>query len=193
MEKPKVESSASSARNLVAAITVAVFALGTTTPAMAQSEDRLYEAAKNEKSVSIWAGGPTAGYEAAARAFEQKYPGIKVELTGGFSNVLNAKIEDQIKTGKVEADVVIFQTVQDLVNWKKRNLLTHFKPEAFDQIPASQKDADGAWIAVNTNPIYYGYSTEKLRPEDVPRSAADFLKPMFKGRLITVYPADDDA
>jgi len=34
-----------------------------------------------------------------------------VALMGGFSNVLNAKVEDQIKAKNVEADVVIFQTV----------------------------------------------------------------------------------
>src|SRR5262245_20856464 len=29
--------------------------------------------------------------------------------------------------------------------------------------------------------------------EDAPKSAQDFLKPMFAGQVITVYPADDDA
>src|SRR5436853_395619 len=90
--------------------------------AWAQNVDPLYEAAKSEKTVVLWPAGPTAGYEAAAKVFEEKYPGIKVAITGGFSNVLNAKIEDQFKAGKVETDVVVFQTVQDLVGWNKRGL-----------------------------------------------------------------------
>ena len=32
-----------------------------------------------------------------------------------------------------------------------------------------------------------------MKPEDVPKSALDFLKPMFMGKAISVYPADDDA
>jgi len=32
-----------------------------------------------------------------------------------------------------------------------------------------------------------------VAPADVPKSALDFLKPQFLGKLITVYPSDDDA
>jgi ABC-type Fe3+ transport system substrate-binding protein len=161
--------------------------------AAAQTMDQLYAMAKPEQKLVLWAAGPTAGYERAVRAFEQKFPGLMIALMGSFSNVLNAKIEDQIQAKKVETDVVIFQTVQDFVNWKKRGLLLQFKPESFDKIGATSKDKDGAWIAVNANPIFYGYNTEQVRPEDVPKSALDFLKPQFKGKLISAYPADDDA
>jgi ABC-type Fe3+ transport system substrate-binding protein len=32
-----------------------------------------------------------------------------------------------------------------------------------------------------------------VKPEDVPRSALDFLQPRFKGKVVSCYPADDDA
>jgi ABC-type Fe3+ transport system substrate-binding protein len=32
-----------------------------------------------------------------------------------------------------------------------------------------------------------------VSPNDVPKSALDFLKPQFAGKLVTAYPADDDA
>ena len=67
----------------------------------------------------------------------------------GLSNVLNAKIEEQVRTKKGEIDLVIFQTVQNFVAWNRRGLLLHFKPESFDKIDAGYKDKDGAWIAVN--------------------------------------------
>src|SRR6202162_2727295 len=110
--------------------------------------DQIYEAAKAEKSVVLWGAGPTAGYETAARAFEQQFPGVTVTLMGGFSNVLNAKVEEQLRAGKVETDVLVFQTVQDFVNWNRRGLLMHFKPDGFETIGAGAKDKDGAWIAV---------------------------------------------
>jgi ABC-type Fe3+ transport system substrate-binding protein len=161
--------------------------------ASAETIDQLYEAAKAEKTVVLWGAGPTAGYETAVRAFEQRFPGITVSLAGGFSNVLNAKVEEQFRTQKVETDVLIFQTVQDFVAWNKRGLLMHFKPEGFETIGASAKDKDGAWIAVNANPLFYGYNTEHVAVDEVPKSALDFLKPQFKGKLISAYPADDDA
>jgi ABC-type Fe3+ transport system substrate-binding protein len=158
----------------------------------AQTLDQLYTLAKAEQTLVLWAAGPTAPYERAARAFEQQYPGITVSLTGGFSNVLNAKMEEQFRT-KVETDVAIFQTVQDFIAWNRRGLLLHFKPEGFDKIDNRAKERDGAWIAVNRNPVFYGYNTQQVQHTDVPTLAIDFLRPKFKGKLITAYPADDDA
>jgi ABC-type Fe3+ transport system substrate-binding protein len=161
--------------------------------ATAETIDQIYEAAKAEKSLVLWGAGPTAGYETAVRAFEQQYPGVKVSLMGGFSNVLNAKVEEQLRAKKVETDLLVFQTVQDFVAWNKRGLLLHFKPEGFETIGAGAKDRDGAWIAANANPLFYGYNTEHVMADDVPKSALDFLQSRFKGKLVSAYPADDDA
>jgi ABC-type Fe3+ transport system substrate-binding protein len=89
--------------------------------------------AKEEKALVLWAAGPTAGYESAARAFEQKFLGITVSLTGGFSKVLNARIEEQVRAQKVETDLAILQTIQDFIAWNRRGLLLHFKPDGFDK------------------------------------------------------------
>lgn len=172
---------------------VAALALLGAAAARAETMDELYAKAKTEGNLVLWGAGPTAGYETAIRAFEQRFPGVTVAITGGFSNVLNAKVEDQVKAKNIQTDLLVFQTVQDFVRWNKRGLLLRFKPDGFDQIPAADKDKDGAWIAVNANPLFYGYNSERVKPADVPKSAADFLKPAFRGKLVTAYPADDDA
>jgi ABC-type Fe3+ transport system substrate-binding protein len=48
-------------------------------------------------------------------------------------------------------------------------------------------------VAVTTNPIFYGYNTENVRSQDVPKSATDFLKPQFGGKLISTYPTYNPA
>ena len=123
-----------------------------------------------------------AGYERAIRAFELEFPGITVSLTSDFSNVLNAKIEEQLRTKKVDTDLVILQTIQDLLAWNRRGQLLAFKPDGFDTIDARLKDRDGGWVAVNNNPIFYGYNKEQIRLIDVPRLATDFFQPSFKGK-----------
>jgi ABC-type glycerol-3-phosphate transport system substrate-binding protein len=164
------------------AVGIAVAALSCSAPVGAETSDQLYALAKVEKTLVMWAAGPTAGCESAARAFEQQFPGVTVSLMGGLSNLLNAKIEEQIRTRKVETDLVILQSIQDFVAWNASGLLLHFKPEGFDKIGAGSKDRDGAWVAVTTNPIFYGYNTENVRSEDVPKSATDFLQPQFRGQ-----------
>ena len=172
---------------------IAIAALVATTSARAETVTELYEKAKAEKSLVFYAGGPTAPYEARIKQFQEQFPGIQVSVAGGFSNVLNQRIEQQLAAGKLEVDFAFFQTVQDFVNWKKRDVLLRFKPEGFDQIIPNLRDPDGAYMAFAAVTIAYAYNTKLVRAEDVPKSALDFLKPAFHDKLISVYPHDDDA
>jgi ABC-type Fe3+ transport system substrate-binding protein len=162
-------------------------------PARAQSLDPLYEKAKTESALVLYAGGPTAPWDAAVKNFSARYPGVAVSVTGGFSNVLDKKIDAQLADGKLAADLAVFQTLQDFVHWKQQGVLLEFKPQGFDKIDPSFKDASGAFVAVQINAHAYAYNPNLVKPEDVPRSALDFLNPRFKGKVVSCYPADDDA
>ena len=175
------------------AVLVSLAAFWLSASASAETVDQLYALAEEEKALVLSAAGSTAGYERAVRAFERQFPGITVSLTSGFSNVLNARIEGQLRTKKVDTDVVILQTIRDLIAWNRRGLLLAFKPDGLDEIDTRSKDKDGGWVAVNKNPIFYGYNSDQVQLIDVPRLATDFLRPSFKGKLITAYPADNDA
>jgi len=96
--------------------------------------DELYAAARQEGALAFYAGGPTAPWEAFSKDFSARYPGIKVSITGGFSNVLDRQIDAQLAAGKLETDLAIFQTLQDFVRWKKEGALLGFKPDAFDKV-----------------------------------------------------------
>ena len=154
--------------------------------------DQLYQAAKQEGALTLYGGGPAAPYERRAAEFEKRFPGIKVSVTADFSNILAPKIDEQIRQSKLAVDLTIFQTLQDYVRWKKTGVLLPFKPEGFDQIDPSFKDADGTYVGVWVSGLSYAYNTEKLAASDIPKSALDFLKPVFSGKLITTYPHDDD-
>jgi ABC-type Fe3+ transport system substrate-binding protein len=162
-------------------------------PARAQAADELHAKAKAEGAFVFYVGGPTAPWEAQARVFEQRYPGIKVSITGGFSNVLDRKVDQQLKDGKLEVDAAIFQTLQDFVRWKAEGRLLAFKPLGFEAIDPSFKDADGAFYGVMVIAMPYMYNTQHVSPADLPNSAPDFLKAQFRGKMVTPYPADDDA
>jgi ABC-type Fe3+ transport system substrate-binding protein len=170
-----------------------VLALALLSPARAETLDELYQKAKLEGALHFYAGGPAAPHEARVKQFQERFPGITVTVTGGFSNVLNEHIEKQIADKKLEVSMAFFQTVQDFVAWKRQVKLLTFKPEGFDAILPNFKDPDGAYMALSANAIGYAYNTKLVKPEDVPKSALDFLKPMFQGKLISVYPHDDDA
>ena len=92
----------------------------------------LYEKAKLEKTVSLYGAGPSDPFKRWIEDFQKKYPGVTVDFTGGLSNLLDKKIDQQLADKAMEADVGIFQTIQDFVRWKKAGALMLFKPEGFD-------------------------------------------------------------
>jgi ABC-type Fe3+ transport system substrate-binding protein len=176
-------------KTIMLAVATLLFASG----ARAETLDQLYQKAKAEGEVVFYSGGPALPHENRAKLFMQQFPGVEVKVTGGFSNVLNERIEKQMAEGKLAVDMAFFQTVQDFANWKKQGKLLAFKPDGFDQIYPNFKDPDGAYMSFSANALTYAYNKEKVRAEDAPKSALDFLKPMFMGKMISVYPADDDA
>jgi ABC-type Fe3+ transport system substrate-binding protein len=160
--------------------------------ACAQTLDDLYAKARSEGAFAFYAGGPTAPWESRAKAFSEVYPGIKISIGGGFSNVLDKKIDQQIADRKLEVDAAILQTITDFARWKAAGRLLIFKPPGFDAMDASFKDVDGAFWAIAVNVVPYMYNTEKVPAAEVPNSALDFLKAQFRGKMVTPYPADDD-
>jgi ABC-type Fe3+ transport system substrate-binding protein len=155
--------------------------------------DELYGKAKQEKTLAFYGAGPTGSHDRWIRDFQQKYPGVTVSFTGGLSNGLNRKIEEQLAAGRMETDLAIFQTIQDFAKWKQRGALMLFKPEGSEQIDPAYKDEDGAFVAVSVNTVVYATNTQLVPAADVPKSALDFLKPAFAGKLITTDPSEDDA
>jgi ABC-type Fe3+ transport system substrate-binding protein len=176
-----------------AAAGIALFTgLATAQPVRAQALEDFYAKAKDEGAFSFYVGGPTAPWEARAKVFEERFPGVKITVGGGFSNVLDKKVDAQLAGGKLEVDAVIFQTAGDFGRWKAEGRLMAFKPDGFDKMDAAFKDADGTFWATMVNVVPYMYNTEKVAAADIPNSALDFLKPQFQGKVVTAYPADDD-
>jgi ABC-type Fe3+ transport system substrate-binding protein len=161
--------------------------------AHAETMDELYAKAKAEGQVVFYSGGPVAPYERFAKDFEERFTGVKVSITGGFSNVLNERINAQLHDNHLEVDMAFFQTAQDFVAWKQQGVLLDFKPDGYEHIAPEFRDPDGAFTVTKVNAITYAYNTKAVSPNEVPKSALDFLKPQFAGKLITCYPADDDA
>src|SRR6202048_5075451 len=118
-----------------------------TAPLPAAAQSPLYAQAKSEGSVTLYVGGPTAPWEAMAKKFEQRYPGITFSISGGFSNVLDKKIDAQTEGGNLEVDTAILQTIPDFVRWKAEGHLLNFKPAGFAEIDNSFKDPEGAYWA----------------------------------------------
>src|SRR5215467_15733224 len=70
-------------------VTLGLCGLFAATALPARAQLQLQAKGRSEGAFVFYVGGPTAPWEAKAKIFEQRYPGIKVSITGGFSNVLD--------------------------------------------------------------------------------------------------------
>jgi len=82
--------------------------------------------------------------------------------------------------------------VQDYIFWKKQGVLAQYKPPAYDAVDKTFKDPDGYYIGVFVTSVSYAYNKDLVKAGAEPKSAEDFLKPEFKGKMISCYPHDDD-
>jgi ABC-type Fe3+ transport system substrate-binding protein len=153
--------------------------------------DALYEKAAAEGEVSAYLQGPPQVYAGFVHAFEAKYPKIKVRITAGRYDLM-PKIDAQIASGNMDADIAVLQTTQDFVRWKRQGVLQSFSPPDFDLIPAKLKDPQGQFLPVFLVMIGFAYNPEHVAQADAPRTIPDFLKPIFKSRIVSTYPHDDD-
>lgn len=178
---------------IYSAATIAGAALVSNAPALAADEIQdLYRAAKAEGKITLYGGGPIAAYRNDAAAFSKVFPGIEFDIVKGFSNQISPRIDAQIAAKAMEADVAILQTIQDFERWKQVGGLAAYRAPEWSKVDRQFKDPDGTSVGVRVLAIGYGYNTEQVPADKVPKSALDFLDPQFRGRVISTYPHDDD-
>jgi iron(III) transport system substrate-binding protein len=151
--------------------------------AQAQTPDALYEAAKGEGLVTWYS--VILGEEAAlpmARAFEARYPGVKVDHQRG-NTVANArKIIDEARAGKAIGDV--FDGSTTVVPLLEAGLVEPWIAPAAADIPEKFRDPQGRWSAVLLEFLTIAYDVAAVAPADVPKSRMDLLDPKWRGKMI---------
>lgn len=134
--------------------------------------ENLVAAAKKEGTLNVIALPPDwANYGAIMQAFTAKY-GIKIN-----SAQPDANSQDEINAGKQLAGGDRAPDVYDLgsnVAIANTDVLAPYKVVAWDEIPASLKEASGRHVSDYTGFMSVGYDASKL---PAPRTMADLLKP----------------
>jgi len=151
----------------------------------------LYGEAAKEGEVSAYLQGPPQVYAGLVRQFEIMYPGVKVRITPGRYDLM-PKIDQQIAAARLDADLAILQTTQDYVRWGRQGALQSFAPPDFDLISAKLKDPAAHFLPVFLVMIGFAHNATAVTEADTPRTIPDFLKPVFKNKIVSSYPHDDD-
>jgi ABC-type Fe3+ transport system substrate-binding protein len=160
-----------------------------------QQLQALYKRAKAEGGkLTVYMGGDAPGqWDFIAKAFEDRFPDVQLHLVNDLSKYQDDRIDDQLASHDLVADVAILQTTQDFDRWKKQGDLLKYKPIGWNDVYANAKDKDGYWTGAFYGAFSYVVNAKQLPADPSAFRGTDLLQAAYKGRLIFTYPNDDDA
>ncbi|KAH6682322.1 ABC transporter [Plectosphaerella plurivora] len=160
-----------------------------------RSLDAIHQAALAEGGVvTLWHGGDeTNQQDGLKQQFEERFPGMTLNVTVDLSKYHDGAFDRQLATGKVEVDSLLLQTLQDYPRWAGEGALLNYAPVGFDQVDPAYKDsASAAWHSAYIISWSIIANTRKLGNVTI-NDWEDILRPEFKNKLVLTYPNDDDA
>ncbi len=149
-------------------------------------EKFLFEGAKKEGKL-MWytslTGGPN---QEVPKAFESKYPGIKVDVYRGSSDDLAARVlqEAQAKRFLVDSIETTFPVLKVMQDYK---FLAPYLSSYLAKDPDETKEKAGQglvyWATDRESYIGLAYNTNVIPPASAPKSFDDLLRPELRGKI----------
>lgn len=94
--------------------------------------------------------------------FKKKYPDIEVDWQSAGAGKLMAKLEAELQSGKIMADVIWTSEVPDFYQMKKVGLLEQYRPAGFDELLNPFDDYDGSFTAARLGTLGIVINTDKV-------------------------------
>jgi iron(III) transport system substrate-binding protein len=149
----------------------------------------MIQAARKESTLAFYTGMEIPVAEGLSKAFEAKYPGIKVRVKRSGAERVFQRIGKEEDVRIHEVDIVCSTDAGHFVRWRREGLLAPFLPEdAARHLPPEQIGPDGMYATAFASLSPIGYNTNLVKLEDAPTSFADLLDPKWQGKIVKGNP-----
>jgi len=166
-------------------ISLVVLLIGSGTALGQGSNPDLVAQAKKEGRVTWYTTVSIPESKQFIDMFEKQYPFIKVDLLRSGSGPLVNRILSEYAAKSYAADVLHGMSSRGgFTVLKQRNILGRYESPERKNFSAELKDKDGYWASTFQNTFIMAYNKRNVKPDDVPKTYDDLLKPMWKGRQI---------
>src|ERR671911_3167911 len=130
-------------------------------PAPYEATPELIDAAKKEGAVVWYTATDVQVSERAGKAFEEKYPGIKVQVERSGSERVFQRISQEYGSKIHNADVIETSDAVHFILFKRSGWLAQAAPaEVAKDWPTDAKDPDGYYAAYRAHLSVIGYNTQ---------------------------------
>jgi iron(III) transport system substrate-binding protein len=152
----------------------------------ADREQVLYNGAKVEGKITWYTSLAGESYKAMVKAFESKYPGVKVEAYRVSGSDITVRMMEESKAKRYIADTVE-TTEGNLMFMRDAFLLRPYHSPYFTSYPedAKEKGERGLyfWAIARESYIGFAYNKKLLSKNAVPKNYEGLLHPELKGRM----------
>ena len=158
-------------------------------PAASPITPELIAAATKEGKVVFYSAIDLKVTQGLAKLFEQKYPGITVQVERTGSERIFQRVAQERANNIFAVDVLDGSDQALFVTWKKQGILEPYIPTELLKWPAAQRDPDGTFASVRFTLMPIGVNTNLVKPEDMPTSFAELLEPKWTGKMVKAHPS----
>jgi iron(III) transport system substrate-binding protein len=152
----------------------------------ADREQVLYNGAKSEGKVTWYTSLAGDSYKGMVKAFETKYPGVKVEAYRVSGSDMTVRMMEEAKAKRYIADTVE-TTEGNLMFMRDAFLLRPYHSPYFASYPeeAKEKGERGLffWAIARESYIGFAYNKKLLSKNAIPKNYEGLLHPELKGRM----------
>ena len=143
----------------------------------------LVERASVEKEVTFYSSLQTSDAEPYTRAFNKRYPFLKVNIyrISGQKQVI--RIQQELNGGRNLFDVTNASAAQAF-GIKKTGALDPYLTPQRQFFSPSHRDKEGYFVPTYINPVVLGYNTNQVKRSEAPKRYEDLLEPKWKANMI---------
>ncbi|MBI2368577.1 MAG: extracellular solute-binding protein [Deltaproteobacteria bacterium] len=161
-------------------VSIALLSLVALKTLIAAEESPNLADAKKEGKVVLYVSAQLPLAQTISRAFENKYPFLRVEITRTSGENLLNRIKTEKLAGKMAFDVVYGATVPLMPTLGVVKPYLSAEAKAY---PAKFREPKDFWAGVSANYYVIGYNTKLVAKNEAPRDWKDLLHPRWKGRF----------
>ena len=163
------------------ALIICAVSAGKVAAAAADSLDQLYEKAKKEGKITLYAPLSPQAMSVIPPAFMKRFPGVTVDHIDATSDKLIARVLSEQRGGRVLADVIsgALTYLPQILDLKIVEQVAI--PEAAAYPPQLKGDL---WVATDTQYYIAGWNTNLVKKGDEPKSYEGFADAKWKDNIM---------
>lgn len=179
-------------RCTVVAMAVAMAAPHSAAQERSANEEELYAAARTEGPLTWYVSQyTTEDADRICAMFRDRYPGVGCNPVRSTGQVVFQRIEQELQSGALQADVVSTNDDSQLLYLKQRGNLARYAPDNLRHAEPTIRDlgdSEGYWIASGVTPVVIGYNTGLVSPGEAPASWTDLHDPKWRDQIAMGHP-----